>query len=166
MSELYKLSVTRAGVTVSAESQDKEWVEERVQEYLSSAHLTPLSGAPEDSSGDQGQPSSVPASMTIPEFFRNYIKPLNLKSRPDLALFFVYYLEKMDGREEIKTSDAAACFAAVGYANHNKLNYTDILTSNRKKGLLNYVGSQWSLTFTGEDYVLNKLSSVRSDESK
>lgn len=166
MSEMYKLSVTRSGVSVSAESHDREWVEQQIEKFLSIVNaISPnIESAPVPKGGDRR--TTMPANMTIPEFFRNYIRPLNLKSRPDLALFFVYYLEKIAGTEEIKTSDVAACFAEIGYANHNKLNYTDILTSNRKKGLVNYVGTQWSLTFTGEDYVLNKISSVTSDESK
>lgn len=167
MSESYRLSVQIDGRHVEVESQDREWVEAKFSElkaYLSAPASQPLGGV-SDSLGKRDEPV-LDTSMTVPEFYQKYIKPQKLRSRPDIALFFVYYLQKIAKEAEIKSSDVAKCFGEIGYANYNKLNYADILSSNRKKGLLNYVNSIWTLTMTGQDYVLNRIASSESNESK
>jgi hypothetical protein len=82
----------------------------------------------------------------------------NVTSRPDMAVFFVYYLSKIEKRDSIKSSDVLECFANIAYPNYNKINIADILGKAKRKALLNNVKQQWSLTLTGEDFVLGFIT--------
>ncbi len=61
-------------------------------------------------------------------------------------------------KDSIRTSDIVQCFADVSYPSYNKLNITDILSKAKKKALLNNVNNLWSLTITGEDFILNTMT--------
>ena len=166
MEEFYKVSITVGDRTVEIESHDKQWLEDKVTELRSYVDEQPPSPTTSTTAKDRSAASPIDhASLTVPEFYQRYMKPLKLKSRPDLALFFVYYLQRIAGQEEVKSADVTKCFSEIGYANYNNLNYADILASNRKKGLLNYVNNKWSLTHTGDDYVLNKISTLKANEA-
>lgn len=96
--------------------------------------------------------------MPINEFYRKYIHDGKVSSRPDIATFFIYYLEKIKENEEVTSTDVKDCFNKVQYPGWNKINIGDVLNKAKKKAFLNSVGNQWSLTITGEDFVLNNLS--------
>lgn len=104
------------------------------------------------------QPTPVPQNLNVNEFYKTYIKPKKITARPDIAVFFVYYLEKILKKETVPTADVTQCFADVSYPGYNNLNMTDILNQAKRKALLNNVNKLWSLTITGEDFVLNTLS--------
>ncbi len=99
---------------------------------------------------------SVPPKMTLNEFYRHYVH--KIKSRPTIAVYLLYYLQKIRKKDIIKTADVLNCFRDIAYPNWSKLNMTDILTSAKRRALVNYVNKLWSLTSTGEDYVLNAIS--------
>jgi hypothetical protein len=101
---------------------------------------------------------SISPSISVNEFYRQYVKENKITSRPDIAVFMVYFLEKILKKDEITTGDIAKCFGDISYPNFNKLNMTDILNQGKRKALLNYVNNLWKLTLTGEDFVLNAIS--------
>jgi hypothetical protein len=157
MAENYRISYTVGKSSFDIESTDKAWLESKEQEYLKKIAETPQ---PHRVASDDAQTSSVaiPQNLTINEFYKKYIKPNKITGRPDIAVFFIYYLEKISKRDSIKTSDIVQCFADVSYPAYNKLNMTDVLNQAKKKALLNNVNSLWSLTITGEDFVLNTMT--------
>jgi hypothetical protein len=75
-----------------------------------------------------------------------------------MSVFFIYYLQKIRKKDRIKTADVAQCFKDISYPNWNNINVTDTLASAKKRALLNYVNKLWSLTTTGEDYILNTIA--------
>jgi hypothetical protein len=162
MDQIYKLTVQVGNVSVGLESSDKDWVAAKESQYIS--HLTEKLKthshsvqAPERPLDDT--PAPVPnADMTVGEFYKKYIKAANVTTRPDIAVFFVYYLQKISKREDIRTQDVIQCFAEIGYPGYNKLNVTDILSKAKRKALLNCVNNIWRLTVTGEDYVVNAIT--------
>ncbi|MBW7843804.1 MAG: hypothetical protein H3C40_13870 [Ignavibacterium sp.] len=157
MADNYKISFTKGNTSFIIESTDKEWIELKEKEYLSKIAHTPVHTKVSEEE-KQPSPVAVPQNLTINEFYKNYIKPNKITSRPDIAVFFIYYLEKILKKDTIRTGDVTQCFADVSYPNYNKLNMADILSQSRKKALLNNVNNLWSLTITGEDYVLNIIS--------
>jgi len=154
MDHTYRLSFRTGDVRFEVESTDLAWLEKKEKEYLERITSTPPP-APR-SLGDVSQ--MLPQNLTINEFFKKYVKPNNISSRSDIVVFFVYFLQKVLKRDALKTADVAQCFADVSYPNYSKLNVTDILHQAKRKGLLNNVNNLWSLTITGEDFVLNVVT--------
>jgi len=155
MEHTYRISVRIGDSSFELESTDLTWLESKEKEYLvklKEEPSRPISQAPEV------EPLILPQNLTINEFYKRYIKSSNITSRSDIAVFFVYYLQKILKRDSIKTGDVMQCFADVSYPNYSKLNITDILNQAKRKALLNYVNSLWSLTITGEDFIINTIT--------
>jgi predicted metal-dependent hydrolase len=139
-------------------SGPSDYVEKKIKEALENQKgplwtLRPV--ASESESVRTTIPSVLP-QMTLNEFYRKYVH--KIKSRPTIAVFLLYYLERMRKKDKIQTADVLSCFKEIHYPNWNNLNMTDILTSAKRRALVNYVNKLWSLTTTGEDYVLNMVS--------
>jgi len=158
MEHKYRISFTVGNSTFEIESTDLAWLEAKEKEYLAKVSET-LTQRPKLPVGSQSTEAVViPQNLTINEFYKTYIKPNKITARPDIAVFLVYYLEKILKKDAIKTGDVTQCFADVSYPNYNRLNIADILNQGKRKALLNNVNNLWSLTITGEDFVLNTIT--------
>jgi len=131
------------------ESKEKDYFQKLLSEATKHRHK------PQEES-TESEETLPPPEMTLNEFYRKYVQ--KIKSRPSIAVFFVYYLQKMCKKDKIITADVMKCFKDILYPNWNKLNFTDILNSAKRRALVNYVHKLWSLTTTGEDYVLNSVT--------
>lgn len=159
MEHNYRIYYQLGDSSFEVESTDKEWVDKKEKEYISkfSPQNIKSSRSPADTQKLEKKEILSP-NLTINEFYRNHVKSKDIKSRPEMAVFFIYYLTKISKKDTIKTADVQQCFADISYPNYNKLNITDILSKAKRKALLNYVNNSWSLTLTGEDYVLNVIT--------
>jgi hypothetical protein len=155
MEHTYRISVRIGDSSFEVESTDLTWLESKEKEYLSKLKERPSRPT---SQPPQTEPLIIPQNLTINEFYKRYIKSNNITSRSDIAVFFVYYLQKILKRDSIKTADIIQCFADVSYPNYSNLNMADILNKAKKKALLNNVNNLWSLTITGEDFILNTIT--------
>jgi hypothetical protein len=159
MEEKYRILYQIGEVKFEIESTDKSWLEMKEKQYLDK-----FSNRREKFIGDEKTAPmetklrSITDSITLNEFYQKYMKG-DIKSRTVMAVFFVYYLQKIVKKEDIKSQDVADCFAQIGYPNYNKINMADVLMKSKRRALLNYVNKLWSLTVTGEDFVLNHISS-------
>lgn len=157
METMYRISFKNGDLCFEIESTDLKWMKEKEKYYLQL-----LKGAPAKRMEKIARPASpsstisLPPQITLNEFYRKYIR--TIKSRPSIAVFFLYYLQKFRKKDKILTSDVVKCFKDIAYPNWNKLNITHILASAKRRALVNYVNKIWSLTTTGEDYVLNHIS--------
>jgi len=160
--EHYKILVSVASIEIS--SHDKDWLEEKEKKYSDAIkHLLSNSEAPikkDEVKGIDQSPAKPHKIGKIPinEFYRNYIHSKEIKSRPDIVTFFIYYLSKIEEKTDIQSSDVKELFKEVGYPGWNKINITDALRQAKKKAFLNSVGNNWFITITGEDFVLNAIS--------
>jgi len=155
----YRISFQIGNIKFDIESTDQTWVEAKEKQYLEKYFVESLSKI-ELSGGIEIEKKAPPISPTISinEFYRQHVKENKITSRPDIAVFMVYFLEKIAKKDEITTADVTKCFGDISYPNFNKLNMTDILNQAKRKALLNYVNNFWKLTLTGEDFVLNAIS--------
>ena len=164
--EHYKLSFSVNSKTIEISSHDKSWVEKKETEYkdeivkLLTTKQTHLQAKDKSSEIITSQKTEVNPSISINEFYRKYIHETKISSRPDIATYFVYYLTKIKKQEEIAPTDVKDCFKDSGYPNWNKINISDVLSKAKNKAFLNYHNNQWTLTITGEDFVINKLSEM------
>lgn len=161
MEHNYRISVKFGEPGFEIESTNLEWLEKKEQEYFQkfeSRHPKKIRNVgvetEEKSSVTISQP--FPPELTVNEFYRKYVH--TIRSRPVIGVFLIYYLQRILKKEDIKTTDVQQCFKDVAYPNWNKLNVTDILARAKRRALVNYVNKLWSLTTTGEDYVLNAIS--------
>lgn len=161
MEHTYRISFSQHGISFDIESTDLKWLEKKEKEYLAKLHASPTPRGKEREPSHAVESPVLPQNLTINEFYKKHIKPRDVKSRTDIAVFFMYYLEKILKKDTIKTADIGQCFADIAYPNYSKLNVTDILTKARQKALLNFVNGFWALTITGEDYVVNTLASKK-----
>jgi len=159
METKYRISFQMGTIKFDIESTDQNWLEAKEKQYLEKYFKEPLlkmefpGGVPKEEKF-----VSISPSISVNEFYRQYVKENKITSRPDIAVFMVYFLEKILKKDEITTGDIAKCFGDISYPNFNKLNMTDILNQGKRKALLNYVNNLWKLTLTGEDFVLNAIS--------
>jgi hypothetical protein len=157
----YRISFQIGELKFEIESNDKKWIEQKEIDYLKNVlqntKIKPISG--QDETSKYKPEPTISKSLTINEFYTKYIKNSKIKTRPNIAVFFVYYLEKMAKRENIRTQDVTQCFADISYPNYNKINMADVLAGAKSRALLNNVNNFWSLTTTGEDFVFNNLIS-------
>jgi hypothetical protein len=160
MEEKYRIAFQVGDVRFEIEGTDKSWIEEKEKYYLEKV-TEKLKKPPAETiePTKEIRPTLVPQYLTINEFYQKYIKANKITSRPNIGVFFVYYLQKVLKKEEVKTQDVLQCFADISYPNYNKINMTDVLNQGKRKALLNYVNNNWSLTLTGEDFVLNSITS-------
>lgn len=159
--EHYKILVSVGSIEIS--SHDKDWLEEKEKKYSDAIkHFLSKIEVPTKKEEVKGKEQSTikPKIGKIPinEFYRNYIHSKEIKSRPDIVTFFIYYLSKIEEKTEIQSSDVKELFREVGYPGWNKINITDALRQAKKKAFLNSVGNNWFITITGEDFVLNTIS--------
>lgn len=157
MEHKYRISVRMGDVSFDVESTDIKWVESKERDYLKKLSDKSVRRVPEDEGGtvETRSPEVVP-KMTLNEFYRRYVK--KIKSRVSIAVYFVYYLEKIRKTGKIKTGDVTGCFRGIGYPNWNRINMSDTLASAKRRALVNCVNKLWSLTTTGEDYVFNAIA--------
>jgi hypothetical protein len=161
MEKYFKISYKIGNAGFELESSEKDWIEIKEKEYLEKLSHQKISITASEGYVKSSKPmdsSKISESITVNEFYREYMKKLDLTSRQLIALFFVYYLEKIQKKTDIKSSDVITCFREIAYPNYSNLNMTDILHQAKRKAFLNNVNNYWSLTITGEDYVLNMLS--------
>jgi hypothetical protein len=157
MEHNYKISFKIGESEFEIESTDLKWLEGKEKEYLRKLQSKPPIDYKKDEKTELTAKSRVvPPKMTLNEFYRKYVH--NIKSRPTIAVYMVYYLQKIRKKDKIRTGDVANCFKEIAYPNWNKLNMTDILSSCKRRALVNYVNKHWSLTTTGEDFVLNAIT--------
>lgn len=161
--EHYKILVSVGTIEIS--SHDKNWVEEKEKKYSDAInHLlskTDISAKKEETKAKESSAqvkSHKVGKIPVNEFYRNYIHSKDIKSRPDIVTFFIYFLSKIEERNDVQSSDVKDLFRQVGYPGWNKINITDALRQAKKKAFLNSVGNNWFLTITGEDFVLNTMS--------
>lgn len=169
MEQKYRIAVKLNEFSFEIEGSDLSWVEKKEKEYLNKfSEDHSLKKNQNQESETKKHPhhkeQAVPANLTINEFYNKYLKNGAIKSRPDIAVFFIYYLQKITKKQDIKTQDVTQCFADVGYPSYNKLNMTDILNQAKRKALVNYVNNFWALTITGEDFVLNTITGDENDQ--
>lgn len=164
MEHSYRISFRLGESSFEIESTDLKWLESKEKDYFGKLRAEPPKDKKETvREAAKGQMAAIPRhepqpDITIHEFFRKYIRGRQITSRTTIAVFFVYYLQKIQKNDEIKTGDVSECFKHVSYPNWNKLNMTDILRRARRRALLNYVNNLWSLTTTGEDFVYNIIA--------
>lgn len=159
MEQKYKIVVRFDGIGFEVESTDKEWVENKEKEYLEKFYSKKIPTKIETKVDYHlGELKDIQSNVNINEFYNKYIKANKISSRPDIAVFLVFYLQRIQKTSEIKSGDISSCFRDISYPGWNTLNYTDILNQCKRKGFLNYVNKNWSLTITGEDFVMNTFS--------
>ena len=158
MEHNYRISFKIGDSSFEIESTDLNWLESKEKEYFQKilAEVSKHREAPKHRLESQTEKIPTPET-TLQEFYRQYIQK-QVKSRPNIAVFFVYYLQKVMKEDTIKSSDILNCFKKISYPNYNKLNMTAILNNGKRRALINYVNKLWSLTTTGEDYVLNTIT--------
>jgi len=139
-------------------SGPSDYVEKKIKEALEDqkSSLWTSRGVGDESEFVRTSTRGVAPKMTLNEFYRKYVH--KIKSRPTIAVFLLYYLQKIQKKDRIKTGDVTNSFKEIAYPNWNALNMTDILTSAKRRAFVNYVNKLWSLTTTGEDYILNAMS--------
>jgi hypothetical protein len=158
MDQFYKIEVRMGQVAFVLESHDKDWLERKQKEVMGDLLKDPervlqLSRSQSQNASTRSLPAPSHA-QTIQEFFNRFLKG---KSRTEIALYFVYYFEKMQSKEEVVSSDVKDGFKKVAYPGWAKINVTDILNQSKVRGYLNKEGNSWKLTVTGADYILNGL---------
>jgi len=158
MDHTYRISLCLGDSSFEIESTDKAWLEAKEKQYLFKMNLPSVSPSRPPGVHRTEKEEVFSPNLSINEFYKKYVKANNVKSRPDMAVFFTYYLGKILKKDVIKTADVADCFAKIAYPGYNKLNMTDNLSKAKRKAFLNYVNNSWSLTTTGEDFVANIIA--------
>ena len=158
MEHKYRVSFRIGDASFDIESTDLAWLESKEKNYVAKLLDKASQLIKSAEHNDRDKSAFLPQNLTINEFYKNYIKANKVTARPDIAVFFVYYLEKILKKEIIKTADVVQCFADVSYPNFSKLDIGDILNQAKRKALLNYVNNHWLLTITGEVFVLNNIT--------
>lgn len=161
MEHKYRISFKKGDSSFEIESTDLKWLKAKEKEFLKKLTTEHKQESQRQVVKATTHPLSqdLPLrSMSINEFYKKYIGDKQIKSRTTIAVFLVYYLQKLSKKDEIITGDVNDCFKKVSYPGWNKLNVTDILRRAMRQALLNYVNNRWSLTSTGEDFVLNTIA--------
>lgn len=157
MEKNYRISFKNGNIGFDIESTDVKWLEKKEKVYLQKIIRGTIDTSESDLGSSEGLvKAEIGPKITLTEFYRKHVH--KIKSRPTVAVFLLYYLEKIKKKDKIRTVDIMNCFKEIGYPNWNKLNVTDIMTSAKRRALVNYWNKFWSLTTTGEDFVLNMLS--------
>ncbi len=154
----YRISFQIGDIKFEIESNDKKWIEKKENDYLNNVFQNKKIESMNIQKETSKPEPTISKGLTINEFYTKYIKN-KVKSRPNIAVFFVYYLEKIEKRENIRTQDVTKCFADSKYPGYDKINMADVLAGAKSRALLNNVNNLWSLTTTGDDFVFNNLTS-------
>ncbi|MBI1769217.1 MAG: hypothetical protein HY015_05235 [Bacteroidetes bacterium] len=157
----YKIHLAAGSTTIEIASSDKKWVAAQEKKYATLIeHIIEGKAAlirkPPEEGGSGNDVSGISSKLSINEFYRKYIKG-KVISRNDIATFFIFFLTKTGEKKEFAPSEIKELFKSVGYPDWNSINISDVLNQARKKALLNSVNNQWSLSITGEDFVLNAI---------
>jgi len=157
MEQNYRISFKIGDSSFEIESSDANWLEKKEKEFFQKLlnRAPKRKGEAKDEEAEETETLITP-EITLNEFYHKYVK--KFKTRTNIAVMLVYYLQKVMKKDKIKSTDVANCFRDIAYPNWNKLNMTDVLSRSRHRALLNYVNKLWSLTTTGEDFVLNTIS--------
>lgn len=165
--EHFKLAFSFEGKKIVISSHDQSWVEKKEKEYKEEITkiLSSIISEPEkvdftNLNRQEKNIQDINPSISVNEFYRTFLHETKITSRPEIATFFVYYLVRIKKQEEISPNDIKICFKDSGYPGWNKINISDVLSKAKKKAFLNFHNNQWSLTITGEDYVLNSMSAI------
>ncbi|MBK7230307.1 MAG: hypothetical protein IPH97_15880 [Ignavibacteriales bacterium] len=157
--EHYKIAVKKGEYNIEVSSHDQKWVEDKIKTYKS--FFEDLPNKPIENIGKVQTTFTEKAqnleSISINEFYKKFIAG-KVSSRPEIATFFVYYLTKSKNQKEFNSAEIKEQFREVGYPAWNGINIADTLNQAKKRALLNNFNSQWSLSLTGEDFILNKIS--------
>jgi hypothetical protein len=159
MEEHYRISISKGQASFDISSHDKDWVEKKAKDYI-----TLILSWQKDTKEDRQSFIEPPLKradigpMSPNEFYRTYIHANQIKNRPDIVTFMLYYLEKIQKKTEVTSADVREMFKQAQYAGWNKINVPDALFKAKKKAFLNSVGNFWSLTILGEDFVLNNMT--------
>ena len=157
MEHNYRISFKMGDRGFEIESTNLQWIKNKEKEYLQKVEGKKSRATEEvEPLPESHTELRISPTITLNEFHRKYV--YKIKSRPTIAVFLLYYLDKIKKKDKIKTADLANCFKEIHYPNWNHLNFTDILISAKRRALVNYVNKLWSLTTTGEDFVLNMVS--------
>ncbi len=157
----YRIKFSIGENNFEIESDDQKWLELKEKEYLERvlSSESQKRKLPEGTGITKKKEGAIPSNLTVQEFYHQYMKPNKITNRPNIAVFFVYYLIKIQKKSDgIKTADIAKLFGDISYPNYNKINKTDILSSAKRRALLNLVNKNWTLTLTGEDFVINLIT--------
>ncbi len=162
MESFYKLRVSIGRISFELESHDKDWLESKEKSLMGNLLSNPdamlqLSKL-EDKDTGQGETviKMTDSGITVNEYYQKYIKGKNW-SRQKMALFLIYYLEKIRHQTDISTTDIKSAFREIAYPKYDSFNYTHMLNMGKKRGHLNKVDGKWKLTVTGVDFVLSEL---------
>lgn len=160
MENKYRILVTTASGTIEIESTDANWLEKKQKELIK---LLGDERIPEkknivQSKSSEIEPKKIPSHITINEYYRKYCN--EIKSNTDLAVYFIYYMTWIEKKKDITTNHVRELFMKVGIPKANNLNYADMLGRAKKRALVNYISGFWSLTITGEDFILNTIQSA------
>jgi len=157
--ENYKIVISIGEHSVEISSHDKEWVESKLIEYkklfLDDGVNSKINSKDLKLKVEQNEKTAI-ESYSVNEFYKKNISG-KIKSRPEIATFFVYFLTKSLGKKEFSTGEIKEQFREVGYPGWNSINIADTLSQAKRRALLNNFNNQWSLSITGEDFILNKL---------
>ena len=164
--EHYKLVYSVQGRSLEISSHEKDWVESKEKQYkeliekiLSSSPVIKIEKTESENLPSKEKPI-INNSITINEFYRSYIHGGKVKSLPDIATFLVYFLSKIQKSSDFNTSDIKDLFKSAGYPKAERINISDVLARAKKKAFLNNFDNQWTLTITGDDFVLNTMSDL------
>ena len=160
--EHYKLSIAIGDISIEVSSHDKEWTEKKIKELSIEQFIKTkpkdIESIKSKEESKTKESSKIINSMSVAEFFRQYIHQKKITSRPDISTFFVYYLSKIKKIEQITSTEIKNCYKESGYPSWNNINVPDVLLKAKKKAFLNNVNDLWMLTITGEDFVLNAIA--------
>jgi hypothetical protein len=163
--ENYELMLSNANMVIKLSSQDKDWLEEKEKKYKEFIEkiisCNPVKEPTPSSSKIKSNivaPSEIVDDITINEYYRKFLHDKKITTLTDIAAYFMYYLTKVRKQDIVTPNDVKKLFQEVHYPNWNKINISDVMMRAKKKAFLNSHDNSWSLTITGEDFVLNSMS--------
>ncbi len=159
MENKYRILINNASGTIEIESTDSRWLEKKQKELIKLLNDDKIfeKKITHQNKIAEVETKKIPSHITINEYYRKYCK--DIKTNTDLAVYFIYYLTWIEKKKDISTNHVKELFIKVGIPKANSLNYADMLGRAKKRALVNYISGFWSLTITGEDFVLNKIQS-------
>jgi hypothetical protein len=166
MDQFYKIRISIGRISLELESHDKEWLEAKQESLLGSLLNNPegfrqLISEPSVSTGSGENPQShrlLPEeSMSINEFYTKFLKGKSM-GRNEVAVYMIYFLERIRKVADIASSTVKDAFAELQYPKYQEFNFADILNQAKRKGYLNRVDDKWKLTLTGSDFVLSQIA--------
>lgn len=144
MSELYRIRVRRADVEVEVESTDREYVQAKLDQYL-----TPRTAV--ETAKLALRSETIDTNVRPPTSLREFVKQVDPHKNNEVAAAIAYFLEyhAQPTLEEWRPDDVADKFADV--RKPKPANMTDLLVKSnlfmkgRQKGLyrLSETGVQW-----------------------